>query len=162
MRKNETIIYAIISTLSLISITIIPAHSESASIKTKEALPKYCRLAVDDAHISTTMFNHTKLKYIKVKARSECYRYQSSVQLLLEIYRVDSHKKSVLVRPFDNYKSPKFGYVVAIEDAQILCVNNKPTKYYGVGKSHVVIPGLGIFDRAAQSQNQRTLPCGVS
>jgi hypothetical protein len=107
------------------------------------------------------MYKNTKLKYLKINARSECHHYQSSVQILIKIYKVDPKHGELLVRPFDNYKGTKSGYIVEMNDAKILCVNNKPTKYYGVATAHVVIPGFGVFDRTAQSLNYPTLACGT-
>jgi len=150
-----------------IALVIAPAlatqstYAQPSSDTTKEAIPKVCRLAVDDAHISTSMYKNTKLKYLKINARSECHHYQSSVQILMEIHRVDSKEGDILVRPFDNHKGSKSGFIVEINDAKILCVNNKPTKYYGVATAHVVIPGFGVFDRTAHSLNHPMLLCGT-
>jgi hypothetical protein len=161
MRNRNYLTLLITTAAIIIFLTTQSTFAQPSSVTTKEAVPKVCRLAVDDAHISTSMYKNTKLKYLKINARSECHHYQSAVQILIKIYKVDPKKGDILMRPFDNRKGSKSGYTVEMNDAKILCVNNKPTKYYGVATAHVVIPGFGVFDRTAQSLNYPTLSCGT-
>jgi hypothetical protein len=161
MRKKYHLKLLFTALVIALSLATQSTQAQPSSISIKEAIPKVCRLTVDDAHISSSMFKNTKLKYLKINARSECQHLQTSVQILIKIYKVDSKKGDILVRPFDNRKGSKSGYIVEMNDAKILCVNNKPTKYYGVATAHVVIPGFGVFDRTAQSLNYPTLSCGT-
>ena len=120
-----------------------------------------CRLVVDDAHISTYDKERTGKDYVKVKTWSECYLTQSSATILLKIYKVDQKHGDKVVGVFNNYKKARSGKLVELKDAKILCVNKNPTKYYGVAKAHVVIPGLGVFDKGARSAISNTLNCGM-
>ena len=126
------------------------------------ANPKVCRLVIDDIHFSTSAYKQTGKKYLKIKARSECYMYQSSVQIILQIFQVDTIHGDKLLQTFNNYKIAKSGYLIEIKDAQLPCVNNKLNQFYGIAKSHVVIPGHGVFDRQVQSPISPATKCGIS
>lgn len=147
--------------ISLTSITVTPALASNSSPKPVTPNIDKCRLVVDDAHISTSDKEKTGLDYVKVKVWSECYLYQTSAMILLKIYKVDQKHGDKIVGIFDNHKKIRSGNLVEIKDAKILCVNRTPTKYYGVAKAHVVIPGLGVFDKGAISAIKNSLNCGV-
>ena len=160
MQKIKLLSIYVIS-LSLVGVPTIQASASVGSPKPLVPNTTKCRLVVDDAHISTSDKEKTGLDYVKVKAWSECYLTQSSVMIHLTIYRVDPKGGDKEVRSFDNYKGIKSGKLVEITDAKVLCVNKKPTKYYGVAKAHVVIPGMGVFDKGAFSAIKNTLNCGT-
>ena len=84
------------------------------------------------------------------------------VHIYLTIYKFDPPKPEIPIRSFDNYNEKKSGYVIEMNSAQILCVNKKPTRYYGVATAYAYIPTKGAFERMVQSLNTPVLKCGMS
>lgn len=160
MHKNRLLIIWLVG-VSFTSITLTQAMASNSSPKPVIPNTKVCRLVVDDAHISTFDKEVTGRDYVKVKTWSECYLTQSKVTILLKIYKVDLIHGDKLVGTFNNYNGLQSGKLVELKDAKILCVNKNSTKYYGVAKAHVVIPGMGVFDKGARSAISNTLKCGT-
>lgn len=162
MRKNHQLKLLVLLVAITSILTNESIHAQSVSITTKKAIPKVCKIAIGDAHISSYMYNSTKLRYLKINVKSECDHYQSVVDIYLTIFKFDPIHGSTAVRTFDNLNQPKSGFVVEMQNAKILCVNNTPTRYYAIARAYVAIPGKGYFEKLIQSQNTPTVPCGLT
>lgn len=149
------------SILGVSTTALFPTTTHANTNIVEFAKNKVCRLAIDDIHFSSTLIKYTGKPYIKIRAKTEFYLYQSSVQILLKIYQVYANHGDKLLRSFDNYRGVNSGYLIEIKDAQLLCVNKDPNKYYGIATAHVVIPGRGVFDKSAFSPISPTFPCGI-
>ncbi len=121
-----------------------------------------CRLEVQNAHLSTTLLKHLDIHVVKVNVNSICNVEQTQVLITLEI-----HKKGEFgdhtYGPFINDQSPgkNSGKNVTLQNKYIMCLNSKPTRWFGVAYSKAFINGKWQYPRRTESQTIKPLLCGT-
>lgn len=146
-------------------LTILPslfsAPSTAATIR-PQAPKALCRIEIDNAHISTSLLKHRKIKYVKVNARSICNVPQQRVTLTLEIYKTGLFGNH-LIRRFKTkeYLPESSGLRVEIKDASERCKNNEITSYFGIAYAKAIIGGKWQYAGRTRSKSITSLNCGT-
>jgi hypothetical protein len=136
-----------------------PVNAATGSPKAPKAL---CRIEIDNAHISTSLLKHRKIKYVKINARSICNVPQQRVTLTLEIYKTGLFGNH-LIRRFKTkeYLPESSGLRVEIKDASERCKNNKITNYFGIAYAKAIIGGKWQYAGRTRSKSITSLNCGT-
>jgi hypothetical protein len=136
--------------------------SHSATPAPSPRYPKaFCRIEIDNAHISTSVLRNSGIRVVKVNAKSICNVRQERVSLTLEIYKVGRFSNYLMHRSQTNPNSLKSaGLVVKIQDSKVLCVNSKASSYFGVAFAKAIIQGSWQYAGKTRSLNVIKLNCG--
>lgn len=136
-----------------------PSHATTSPPKQPKAA---CRIEVDNAHISTSLVKHRKLKYVKVNARSICNVPQQRVTLTLEIYKIGLFGDHFVHRfETKEYLRQSAGLRVEIKDATVRCKNNEVTNYFGVAYAKAIIESKWQYAGRTRSRSNIPLHCGT-
>ncbi|MDP1712892.1 MAG: hypothetical protein Q8K86_10605 [Candidatus Nanopelagicaceae bacterium] len=146
----------------LILLSWLIAMPSNAATTRPKAPKASCRIEVDNAHISTSLLKHRKLKYVKVNARSICNVPQQRVTLTVEIYKTGFFGDH-LVRRFKTkeYLPESSGLRVEIRDAYERCKNNEETSYFGIAYAKAIIGGRWQYAGRTRSKTIASLNCGT-
>lgn len=135
----------------------------SNAATTRPKAPKAsCRIEIGNAHISTTLLIHRKLKYVKVNARSICNVPQQRVTLTVEIYKTGLFGDHFV----DRFKTEEFspqssGLRVKISNATVECKNDEMTHYFGIAYAKAIIQGKWQYAGRTRSDGIIPLHCGT-
>lgn len=137
----------------------IPSNAATVQPKAPKAL---CRIEIDNAHISTSLLKHRKIKYVKINARSICNVPQQRVTLTLEIYKTGLFGNH-LIRRFKTkeYLPESSGLRVEIKDASEWCKNSEITSYFGIAYAKAIIGGKWQYAGRTRSKSITSLNCGT-
>ena len=163
MKLNSYLRNTIFSLTTIIFlISNFTAASCSATPTPASRSPKAtCRIEVDDAHISTSIQRNSGIRVVKVNAKSVCNVRQERVTLTLEIYKAGKFSSYLMHRSQTNPNSPKSsGLIVKIQDSKVLCINSRPSSYFGVVYSKALIQGKWQYAGNTRSVNVVKLNCG--
>ena len=121
-----------------------------------------CRLEVENAHLSTTLFKHQRIRAVKVNVNSVCNAEQIHVLITLEIHK-NGEFGDHTYGPFINDQSSarNSGVVVKLQDKYVACQNSKRTKWFGIAYSKAYIAGRWQYAGRTQSQKIEPLDCGT-
>ena len=121
-----------------------------------------CRLQIGIAHISTNLFENSRIRAVKVNASSICNVPQSNVTITVEIWKTGVFGNHFVVKRtvkslgttlpnsrLDNFKTFR------------VCKNDTPTSYYGVAYSQAFIAGKWKYARQVLSTKIIPLECGT-
>lgn len=163
MKSNPhlvTLRSALVIAIFLISSINTPSHS--ATPPSAPRLPKAsCRIEVHDAHISTSILKHQKVRVVKVNAHSICNVRQNQVTLTLEIYKTGQFSDYFMHRAETDPSLPSSsGFIVNIQDAKVECINSIPSSYYGIVYAKALIQGKWHYAGRARSVHIVKLNCG--
>jgi len=167
MTKKYLSIFAI-GLLATLTTSISPAlasHSTSViqSSSRPPAGPKAaCRIEVDSAHLSTSIYERLKERSVKVDARSVCNFVQKNVDLRVQLFKT-AHLGDMLVSQSEtNPNSPtSSGMTVTNYETSKLCINQKLTSYYGVAIAKALINGQIQVTSKVQSAVRIPIACGT-
>ena len=150
-----------LATLVFLISTFSTASFSATPTPTSRSPKATCRIEVDDAHISTSIQRNSGIRVVKVNAKSICNVRQERVTLTLEIYKVGKFSNYLMHRSQTNPNSSKSsGLIVKIQDSKVLCINSKPSSYFGVVSSKAFIQGKWQYAGNTRSVNVIKLNCG--
>ena len=144
---------------------MLTTSSTSASAYTLGVTPPQteCFVTIEDAHLSTSVFEKSGLPAVKVNAKSQCNFPTSQLRLTVEIY-----KKGRFMRVYRVARQPKNVQRVIKATEQIenngtfrICKNTIVTTYFGVVYARVLINGKYFQTPKARSEHDTYLPCGT-
>ncbi|MBI3430370.1 MAG: hypothetical protein HY050_10035 [Actinobacteria bacterium] len=137
----------------------IPSNATAARPKAPKAS---CRIEIDNAHISTSLLTHRKIRYVKVNARSICNVPQQRVTLTVEIYKTGIFGNHFVKRFKTEENSPKSsGQRVDIKNAAVKCTNSESTSYFGIAYAKAIIQGKWQYAGRTLSKLIVPLKCGT-
>ena len=148
--------------ISILFISSLNTPSHSATPSVTPRLPKaQCRIEVHDAHISTSILKHQRVRVVKVNANSICNLQQYQVTLTLEIYKTGQFSDYFMHRAETDPSSPSsIGFIVSIQDAKVACINSTPSSYYGIVYAKALIQGKWHYAGRTRSAHIVKLNCG--
>lgn len=152
---------AYLSSSFAILLLLFPISSYAATGSPK--VPKAaCRIEIDNAHISTSLLKHRKIRYVKVNAKSICNVPQLRVTLTVEIYKTGIFGNHLVDRFRTEENSPKSsGLKVEMTDAAVKCKNSQATRYFGIAYAKAIIQGKWQYAGRTQSTSIVPLHCGT-
>lgn len=156
--KNPIALFA-----AFLIILLLLFSTPSNAATTRPKAPKAsCRIEIDNAHISTSLLKHRKLKYVKVNARSICNVPQQRVTLTVEIYKTGFFSDHFV----DRFKTEEFspqssGLRVEISNAAVECKSNEMTRYFGIAYAKAIIQGKWQYAGRTRSDGITPLHCGT-
>jgi hypothetical protein len=147
---------------SLILASLINISSALGSpVSVKEPKPP-CRLQIGLAHLSTSLFEKSKIRAVKVNSSSICNVSQSNVSITVEIWKTGLLGNRLVTKKTINSPGVTHpGVQVDNFNTYIICKNSLPTEYYGVSYSKALIAGKWQYARHTFSKSIRTLNCGT-
>ena len=122
-----------------------------------------CRIEIDNAHISSTLYKHLNRKFVKVNAVSICNVPHSRVTLTVKIYKV-----GLLVDHFVSFSATNpsaessSGYRVVNQGTRAVCLSGRMSDYYGVAYSKAIVDGKWQYAGNTYSPKVVSLPCESS
>ncbi len=156
--KNPIAIFAVF----LIILPLLFSTPSNATTVRPKAPKASCRIEIDNAHISTSLLTHRKLKYVKVNARSICNVPQQRVTLTVEIYKTGLFGDHFVGRfETKEYLRQSAGLRVEIKDATVRCKNNEMTRYFGIAYAKAIIQGIWQYAGRTRSDGITPLHCGT-
>lgn len=121
-----------------------------------------CRLQIGLAHLSTNLFEKSKIRAVKVNTSSICNVSQSNVSITVEIWKTGLLGNHLVAKKTINSPgTTRPGAQVANFETYRICKNSLPTEYYGVSYSKALIAGKWQYARHTFSETIRTLKCGT-
>jgi hypothetical protein len=136
-------------------------YANATSNSSKPTRPP-CRINIDNAPISKTIFQHHGVIVVIVKARSVCNFPQQQVLLTVEIYKTallgDQLVTSSETKPLAPTSS---GLIVFNNGTTRVCKTKALTHYYGIAYSKALINRKWLY--AGRTQSPKTVPllCGT-
>lgn len=121
-----------------------------------------CRLQVGNAHLSTSLFEKSQLRAVKVNATSICNVPQSKVTITVELWKTGLLGNHLVAKQTTRSTGTTFpGSRVKNFNTFRKCFNLTPTNYFGVAYSKALIDGEWQFARRVLSKEITSLKCGT-
>ncbi len=156
---NRTITLLTISTLLCLTSGI--ANSYSLENKAKEVKAP-CRLEVEFAHISTSIFEKSKKMAVKVNAFSICNVPSSNVQITVQIWKTGNFLPIKVKQSIAKSRGVvPAGKKFFNKDTYTKCKDRTPTYYYGLAYAKALIAGKWQYARQTLSKEPKLLMCGT-
>ncbi len=134
--------------------------AQATSPAPKAPTPKAsCRIEIDNAHFSTSLYEKKLGNFVKVNAKSICNVVQHSVQLTVEIYKETSFGSVLLSQ--GTTPSTRSGFIVENQSVVVKCLSKVSTRYVGVAYSKALIGGQTQFAGRTESVKRVPLACGT-
>jgi hypothetical protein len=136
-------------------------YAKATSSSPKPSRPP-CRIDIDNAHISKTVFQHHGVTVVIVKARSVCNVLQQQVLLTVEISKTELLGARLIATSKTKPLTPtSSGLIVFNNGTTKVCKTNALTHYYGIAYSKALINGKWLY--AGRTQSPKTVPvlCGT-
>ena len=152
------------STFIIVAITTLFSslqYANAASSSPKPSRPP-CRIDIDNAHISKTIYHRVGVSVVIVKARSICNFPQQQVLLTVEIYKTELLGNQLITSSETKPLAPtSSGLIVFNNGTTKVCKTNALTHYYGIAYSKALIHGKWLY--AGRTQSPKTVPllCGT-
>lgn len=152
----------VVSTIS-ISLCITFGITNSYSLENKkDEIKAPCRLEVGFAHISTSIFEKSKERAVKVNAFSICNVPSSNVQITVQIWKAGTlSPRKVTQEIVKSQGIVPAGKKFFHRDTYTKCKDRTPTSYYGVAFAKAKIAGEWLYARQTLSDEPKLLMCGT-
>jgi len=148
-------------TFILIVTLLLPNKAVASEGSVKKAKDP-CRLQIGLAHLSTNLFEKSKIRAVKVNASSICNVPQSNVSITVEIWKTGLLGNHLVAKRTISSPGTTFpGSQVDNLDTYRICKDRQSTEYYGVSYSKALIAGKLQYARHTFSGNIQTLNCGT-
>jgi hypothetical protein len=136
-------------------------NSYSSENKAREVKAP-CRLEVEYAHISTSIFEKSKQMAVKVNAFSICNVPSSNVQITVQIWKTGRLSPIKVQQSIAKYRGVvPAGKKFSNKDTYTKCKDRTPTYYYGVAYAKALIAGKWQYARQTLSKEPKLLMCGT-
>ncbi len=147
--------------LATLTIVSVPQISIASDPNTKTSKPP-CRIDIDNAHLSTSVFHRQGVRVVIVKARSICDVMQQRVMLTVQIYKTEILGDKLITSSNTNPQlQSSSGYVISNNGTTYVCKTHILTHYYGIAFSKAFINGRWLYAGRTQSPETVPLPCGT-
>ncbi len=121
-----------------------------------------CRLEVEYAHISTSIFEKSKQMAVKVNAFSICNVPSSNVQITVQIWKTGNFLPIKVKQSIANSQGVvPAGKKFSNKDTNAKCKDRTPTYYYGVAYAKALIAEKWQYARQTLSKEPKLLMCGT-
>ena len=150
--------------LSIFFVVFIGMSNVQAANDSSNPFPKpICRIEIDNAHISKSMFKRQIGKWVKINARSICNVYQQRVTLSINFYKVGEFGDHFIGHTFstNEFSATSSGLIVEIKNAAVHCKDDRPTQYYGIAYAKAFINGKWQYAGNTRSPIIEKLLCGT-
>ena len=142
-------------------IQFLSSIASAATPKPKEVKAP-CRLEVSIAHLSTDLFEKSRIRAVKVDSSSICNVQQRNVTITVEIWKTGLLGNHLVLRRSITSSGATFpGAQVNNFVTYAICKNRTNTSYYGVSYSKAFIEGKWQYARHVLSREIRPLRCGT-
>ncbi len=121
-----------------------------------------CFITIDNAHLSTSIYERFIKAAVKVNASSQCDSVQTKLSLKVTLYKVGflyNHKVISTVVIFNKLILP--GQKINNVKTYALCLNSKRTSYYGVASATAIVGGKEKHTLDDFSDKPVALECGT-
>ncbi|TSA20057.1 MAG: hypothetical protein D4R69_05870 [Actinomycetales bacterium] len=157
--NNYTFVIFLITLLGLFHLD--PSIASAATPKPKE-IKAPCRLEVSIAHLSTDLFEKSRIRAVKVDSSSICNVQQRNVTITVEIWKTGLLGNHLVLRKSITSSGATFpGARVNNFVTYVICKNRTNTSYYGVSYSKAFIEGKWQYARHVLSREILPLRCGT-
>ena len=156
-------IKALSAATTLLVMAFLPALPiASASEPTPKTSKPPCRIDIDNAHLSTSVFHRRGVRVVIVKARSICNVLQQRVLLTVQIYKTELLGDRLVTHSKTNPQAQSSsGYVISNNGTTKVCATTALTRYYGIAYSKALINGKWLYAGRTQSPKTISLACGT-
>ncbi len=121
-----------------------------------------CRIDIENAHISKTVYRHQGVRVVIVKARSICNVAQQRVLLTVIIYKTELLQDHEVTKSETNPLAPSSsGPIVSNNGTTRVCKTGELTRYYGIAFSKALINGKWLYAGRTRSPLTIPLACGT-
>jgi hypothetical protein len=147
-----------------ILLSSVGLESSKASIQIPNDSKKAdCRIEVDNAHISNSLFKHRLENWVKIDSKSICNVYQQRVTLTLSFYKKGALGDHLVGHTFmtNELARTSSGFIVEIKNAAVHCKDSRPTIYYGIAYAKALINGTWQYAGKTKSPREIILACGT-
>ena len=151
------------ASISLICALFMSSSSQANGVGTVVTPPKTkCFIEVQNAHISTSIFEQQGRLAVKVNATSKCNVAQSNVVLTVKIFKEGFGAPHLVAQRSTRADDPKSqGFLVKNQFTFAYCKNTAKSKYYGVASARATIRGKRYLTPPVWSEKTLELECGT-
>lgn len=150
-------------TVYLFFAMIMPPSSHAFAAGTPVTPPKTkCFIEIQNAHISTSIFEQQGRLAVKVNATSKCNVAQNNVVLTVKIFKEGFGAPHLVAQRSTRADDPKSqGFLVKNQFTFAYCKNTAKSRYYGVASARATIRGKRYLTPPVWSEKTLELECGT-